>query len=1288
MTTSISFPADLPISQARDEIIEALHNHQVIIVAGETGSGKTTQLPKIALAMGRERIAHTQPRRIAARAVAERIAEELASDLGDDVGYQVRFTDRVSDRTRIRIMTDGILLNQIHSDRLLRRYDTIIIDEAHERSLNIDFLLGYLKQLLPKRPDLKVIITSATIDPESFANHFADATGRPAPVITVSGRTYPVEIRYRPLVIEREVHDANTGASTIVREERDRFEALRDAVKELRREGPGDILVFLSGESEINDAADFLAGDADRAPGDRLEILPLYGRLSAADQYRVFASPPPGTRRVVLATNVAETSLTVPGITYVIDTGTARISRYSTRSKVQHLPIEPISQASAGQRAGRSGRLRPGVTIRLYSEEDFRSRPEYTDPEIRRTGLASVILQMMMLRLGTISEFPFLTPPDKRGINDGLTLLTELGAIHRGRITATGRAIARLPLEPRFARMLVESHRFGVTDEVRALVAGLTIQDVRERPEAERARADQLHARFVDPLGDLMTLLNLWNYLQEKHRELSSSAFRRLCRAEFLNYVRVREWMDLVRQLKRVERDLPARGRGQKIQAASTAEAVHRSVLAGLLSRLGVRDDTQPRVSPRGRDGGARRKPAQEYLGSRGTRFVLHPGSVLAQRPPEFVMSVELVETSRLFARVNAVIDPSWAEGVASHLTKRQVSEPRWEKSLGAAVATERVTLFGLPIVAGRRVPYDRIDAEHARELFIRHALVQGEWDSPQAFDRANWQLRREIEQLEDRTRRRDILASDDAIYAFFDERIPPEVTSTRRFEGWWKRAQRSSPKLLHLTRDILVEDEVQPPDDDQFPRVWSFGDQTLKLRYRFDPTAEDDGVSVTVPLPLLPRLEQADFSKLVPGLREELVTALIRSLPKTIRKHVVPASDWAKRLLDEIGPELDRPDGAALTELLARAIRRHTSMPVTTDDFDFDRLPKHLKPTFKVVDERGKTVGASKHVDDLKARFKDRVTTQVASVVQGQRRGRPSSLERRGLTTWDFDELPRVLDARYDSRGQGGIVRAYPAIIDRRKHVDLVVVSTQAEQERLTRKGIRRLLALSSPSPVSYIRDHLSNQEKLLLGAGPYRTLEDAISDVAVATAGRIIEDRHPDGLVWSRTEFEALANEYARTIIDDIFRGVSLVVTSLNRARLARQAIEGATNLQTLGQAKDTSAQLDALIYEGFVADAGLTQLARFPVYLQAIEMRTERLRTDPGRDRTLQLDVERVTEAYRVAGGSLPTKPDTPDRLVRIRWLIEELRVSLFAQQLGTAESVSTKRILRELNEYSSQ
>ncbi|MDF2575957.1 MAG: ATP-dependent helicase HrpA, partial [Agromyces sp.] len=1045
---AITYPPELPVSAQREEIARALRDHQVVIVAGATGSGKTTQLPKICLELGRESIAHTQPRRIAARTIAERISEELSVELGGLVGYQVRFTDRVSDSTRVKVMTDGILLNEIHRDRELRRYDTIIIDEAHERSLNIDFLLGYLKRLLPRRPDLKVIVTSATIDPESFARHFADASGTPAPVIEVSGRTYPVEIRYRPLVAEspggtgEEADDEGAAA-----EDKDVQRGILEALDELERESSGDVLVFLSGESEIRDAEAAVRAHYGSRRGGETEVLPLYGRLSSADQHRVFEpSKVVGLRRrVVLATNVAETSLTVPGIRYVIDAGTARISRYSVRSKVQRLPIEAISQASADQRSGRSGRTSDGIAIRLYSEDDFERRPAYTDPEILRTNLAAVILQMASLGLGEIEEFPFLTPPDSRGIRDGLELLRELGAIDERaagdgpQLTRVGRQLARLPIEPRFARMVLESKAQGVSREVLAIVAGLTIQDPRERPLEKREQADGFHARFVDPTSDFLTLLNLWNHLEERQRELSGSAFRRMCKAEFLNYLRVREWQDLYRQLVRLAKPL-----GLHVASAAGApnpDGIHRALLAGLLSQIGLRDDAKTSTG-RGGAGATRdaerkgRRPQAEFIGARNVRFMVFPGSALAKKPPGALMSAELVETSRLFARMNAAIDPAWAEALAGALVKRTYSEPRWERRQGAAVADEKVTLFGVPIVAKRRIQLSRVDPALARELFIRHALVEEDWDASRLdtrvfrFLRSNRELRRELGEVEERTRRRDILAGDEAVVAFYHARVPPDVADTRAFERWWRGEHRTRPDLLTMTASDLVGDEAEPARGDGFPDRWRQGDQTLSLAYRFEPGADDDGVTVVVPLVLLPRIEPTGFDWQVPGLRDELIQSLLRTLPKVLRRQVVPAAEWAAKIAAELpaGPEAGEPR-EPLAAVVGQAIRRLTFAPVDAADFDLDRVPPHLRVTFRAVDERGRALGASKDLRELQERLADRtreavakaVTRKPAAVRAGSetrtsdvpRPASPALAERGGITTWEWEELPAHLDTR-----------------------------------------------------------------------------------------------------------------------------------------------------------------------------------------------------------------------------------------------------------------------------------
>ena len=803
----ISYPAELPVSQRRDDIAQAIRDHQVVIVAGETGSGKTTQLPKICLELGRGvtgQIGHTQPRRIAARTVAERIAEETSTQLGTAVGYKVRFTDKSGDNTLVKVMTDGILLNEIASDRDLYRYDTLIIDEAHERSLNIDFILGYLRQLLPRRPDLKVIITSATIDPERFAAHFA-IDDQPAPIIEVSGRTYPVEVRYRPIA-DPEQRDT---------EDRDQIQAISDAIDELSANGPGDILVFFSGEREIRDTADALKGRKN------LEVLPLYGRLSAAEQHRVFELPASRTmshRRVVLATNVAETSLTVPGIRYVIDPGTARISRYSLRTKVQRLPIEPISQASANQRKGRCGRVADGICIRLYSEEDFDSRPEYTDPEIQRTNLASVILQMAAARLGDIRAFPFVDPPDPRSITDGVRLLEELNAMKSDRLTDTGRKMARLPVDPRIARMIIEADRQGCAREVLVIAAALSIQDPRERPADNQQAADTAHRRFAQPESDFLTFLALWDYLTDRQRELSGSAFRRMCRAEFLNYLRVREWQDLHAQLQSLSADL-----GLSTDSSSSERArVHTALLAGLLSHVGMKVvlTARPGTPPeRGR------RPLPEYLGARGTRFAIFPGSALARKPPDWVVAAELVETSRLWGRIVASVEPEWVEPVAAHLVKRSYSEPRWSKSRGAVIATEKVTLYGIPIVADRTVNFDRIDPVASRELFIRHALVEGDWETRHHFFRDNATLLAEAAELEQRARRRGLVAGEDALFEFYDARVPADVTSARHFDAWWKRQRHQTPDLLTLTLDDLLSAEAADAGLRRLPRGLDLGD-------------------------------------------------------------------------------------------------------------------------------------------------------------------------------------------------------------------------------------------------------------------------------------------------------------------------------------------------------------------------------------------------------------------------------------------------------------------------------
>ncbi|QIG40154.1 ATP-dependent RNA helicase HrpA [Microbacterium sp. 4R-513] len=1338
----IAFPPELPVSAAREEIARAIRDHQVVIVAGATGSGKTTQLPKICLELGRTKIAHTQPRRIAARSIAERIAEELQVPLGTTVGYKVRFTDKVSADTSIALLTDGILLNEIHRDRLLRRYDTIIVDEAHERSLNVDFLLGYLKRILPKRPDLKVIITSATIDPESFAKHFGPSAKpgtevEPAPIVEVSGRTYPVEIRYR------------ASESESVEGQTDDVDGITAALRELDREPAGDVLVFLPGEAEIRDAMDAVRGmyAKDAAP---TEVLPLYGRLSAAEQHRVFErSAVAGVRRrVILATNVAETSLTVPGIRYVVDTGTARISRYSNRSKIQRLPIEAISQASAQQRSGRAGRTAPGVAIRLYSEEDFERRDEFTEPEILRTSLASVILQMLSLGFGDISSFPFLTPPDSRGVKAAFDLLIELGAVQdrssgerggarrgdddRGpRLTDLGREIARLPIDPRFARMLLEARGSGVLRDLMAIVAGMSIQDVRERPEERREEADRLHARFTDPTSDFLTLLNLWNHLQEQQAALGSSAFRRLCRAEHLNYVRVREWFDVHRQLSSLLRAEGRERAGERRDAAQDAtgtadpDAIHKAVLSGLLSHLGILDERGRSPDAKaGRSAPKGRAPAAEYLGARGARFAIFPGSGLRKKSPNAVMAAELVETSRLFARTVASIDPAWAEPLAGDLAKRSLSEPHWSKAAGAASVYEKVTLFGVEIVPRRRAQLARFDRPLARELFLRHALVEGEWDASAldkrltAFERRNLELRRRLEKIEERERRRDILAGDEAVFAFYDARLPRDVFDVRSFETWWRDASNRTPKLLDMTEADLAG-EVQRSDERDFPARWRQDDQVLSLAYRFEPGAPDDGVTAVVPLALLAQLRADGFDWQVPGMRDELIAGLIRSLPKAIRRHVVPAADWAAKFAEELdgqGPESHNGlPPATLRDALATRIQRIANQPVTSGDFDLERVPGHLLVSFRAVDERGRTVGSDRDLPALQDRLAGRARTAVSRSLSGPRSstgprtdetrrsgpadlmgssvaprsagsatgegpGRASFAEQSGLTEWTFGDLPEVVDTRV----AGGVVRGYPAIVDEGATVALRIEATPEAAERATRAGVRRLVLLAVASPSAYVLDHLTSAEKLALAASPYPSAKALIEDARVAVADAVIARTAPSGVVRTRTAFDGVRDAVSGAVVDDLFQTVSLVARILTAARDVERAVRDQNSLTLLAALNDVKSQVAGLVFPGFVSRTGMARLAHLPRYLRGALDRVRTLSDNPGRDRQRLTEYERAAGAYAEAGGGIPPSADAPAALLHARWLLEEYRVSLFAQSLGTAEPVSLQRIQKALRE----
>ncbi|WJH23191.1 ATP-dependent RNA helicase HrpA [Pseudarthrobacter defluvii] len=1320
MTFHISYPAELPVSERREDLMAAIAANQVTIIAGETGSGKTTQIPKMCLELGlgeKGLIGHTQPRRLAARTVAERIAEELGVEIGQEIGFQVRFTGEVSKATKVKLMTDGILLAEIQRDRLLRKYSTIIIDEAHERSLNIDFILGYLKRILPQRPDLKVIITSATIDPERFANHFG-TSANPAPIIEVSGRTYPVEIRYRPLT--QPAADDEDASDDELEEARDPLDAVCDAVDELATEAPGDILVFFSGEREIRDAAEALQA---RIQSNRrlanTEILPLFARLSLQEQHKVFH---PGTkRRIVLATNVAETSLTVPGIKYVVDTGTARISRYSHRTKVQRLPIERVSQASANQRSGRCGRVSDGIAIRLYSEEDFESRPRFTDPEILRTNLAAVILQMTAMGVAKgpkdVEEFPFVEPPETRAINDGVTLLRELGALapprpqgkggrteaaedrggqKGGGLTAVGQKLAQLPVDPRLGRMIVEAGKRGCVREVMVLAAALTIQDPRERPTDKQQLAAEKHNRFRDENSDFTGYLNLWNYLQEKQQELSSSAFRRLCRAEFINYLRVREWQDLFTQLRQLARPLGITLDNKRLaDPVGNHDGIHISLLSGLLSHIGILDERK-----------------REYAGARGSRFAIFPGSSLFKKSPTFVMAAELVETSRLWARVAAKFDPLWAEQVAPDLVKRSYSEPHWSTKQGAVMAYEKVTLYGVPIIAQRRINYGRVDPVVARELFIRHALVEGDWRTHHKFFHRNRALLHEVEELEARMRRRDLLVDDETLFEFYDARIGPDVVSERHFDKWWKDARREHPDLLDYDKSLLLSDDADDLDESAYPKTWLHKGFELPLTYEFHPVAPgsapdpSDGVTAEVPVLFLNQLDDAPFRWLIPGQRVELVTALIKSLPKQVRKNFVPAPDVARQAVALLESDFD-PARDELEPSLELALRRIRGAIIPPGSWNWDAVPPHLRVSFKVVDSKGKVLGEGKDLAELQERLAPATRRAIAeslgatpaSAAAGtskRRNGKVSDggpaarqqpagvpgaaagagfVEQDGLTEWVVGTIERQVS----SMVKGHTVTGYPALVDQGTAVSLRVFQTAEEQLEAMRGGVIRLLALRVPAPDRYVLEHLSNTEKLTFSQNPHGSVSALIADCALAAIDKLT----PAELPWDRKAFDALYEVVRAELIDTVFSVTAVVERILSSTRRIEKQLKGTTSLALISALNDIKSQLEQLVYPGFVARTGYAQLSQLPRYLAAIEKRLERLPGNVQRDALNMAVVQRLEDDYDDAVSALLPGRGAGRELTQVRWMIEELRVSLFAVELGTAYSVSEKRIRTVLN-----
>ncbi|EGQ8201153.1 ATP-dependent RNA helicase HrpA [Vibrio cholerae] len=1226
----IEYPALLPVSQKRDDIAQAIAHHQVVIVAGETGSGKTTQLPKICAELGRGKyglIGHTQPRRLAARSVANRIAEEMETELGSFVGYKVRFTDQISDQTQIKLMTDGILLAEIQNDRFLNQYDTIIIDEAHERSLNIDFILGYLKQLLPRRPDLKVIITSATIDPERFSKHFSNA-----PIIEVSGRTYPVEVRYRPLAGDDDSES-----------DRDQLEGIFQAVDELCDEGLGDILIFMNGEREIRDTADALSKRNLRDT----EIVPLYARLSAGEQNKIFQ--PHAGRRIVLATNVAETSLTVPGIKYVIDPGTARISRYSYRTKVQRLPIEPISQASANQRKGRCGRTEEGICIRLYSEEDFLSRPEFTDPEILRTNLASVILQMTALGLGDIEAFPFVEAPDKRNIQDGVRLLEELGAINdqikdpKKRLTESGKQLARLPIDPRLARMVLEASKLGCLKEVMIIASALSIQDPRERPSDKQQSADDKHRRFNHEDSDFLTLVNLWHYIGQQQKALTSNQFRRQCKLDYLNYLRVREWQDVYTQLHQSTREM-----GFKLNdEPGSYHAVHSAILVGLLSHIGMKDQEK-----------------NEYHGARNARFNIFPASGLFKKQPKWVMSAELVETSKLWARVVAKIEPDWIEPLAKHLIKRSYSEPHWSKKNAAVMAYEKVMLYGIPIVPKRLVNYGTIDPVLSREIFIRSALVEGDWETKHAFFKQNRALLAEVEELEHKSRRRDILVDDEELFQFYDQRVGTEVVSGRHFDAWWKTASRKTPDLLSFEKEMLFKGDASHITDLDYPNFWHQGNLKLKLSYQFEPGENSDGVTVHIPLPILNQVEPHGFDWQIPGLRHELVVSLIKSLPKTLRKNFVPAPNYADAFLARVTP-FEMP----LLDAMEKELRRMTGVTVLREDWKLDQLPAHLKITYRAVDHRNRKLNESCDLHELKESLKEKVQETLSQVAD-------DDIEQRDLHTWSFGELPKV----YQQKRGGFEVRAYPALVDKKDSVEIKLFETEQEQLSAMRAGQRRLILLNVPSPIKYLHANLPNKSKLGLYFNPYGKVLDLIDDCIACGVDKLIEER--GGMVWEPQAFEALKEHVRAELGDTVVEIAKQVETILTTAYNINKRLKGKVDFTMAFALSDVKAQIEGLIFSGFATECGWKRLPDILRYMRAIERRMEKLPVDPNKDRLHMLKIESVANKYKELLNKIPKGMAIPDNVREIRWMLEELRVSYFAQQLGTPYPVSDKRIINAI------
>ena len=1236
---AISYP-DLPVSDKRDDIKEAIDNNQVVIIAGETGSGKTTQIPKMCLELGRGVsgfIGHTQPRRLAARSVASRIAEELQSELGQTVGFKVRFSDNVGENSHIKLMTDGILLAEIQQDRYLNQYDTIIIDEAHERSLNIDFLLGYFKQLLPKRKDLKLIITSATIDPERFSKHFNNA-----PIIQVSGRTYPVEIRYQETNSDRNEQDNDTDQSS----------AIVHAVDELMREKPGDILIFLSGERDIRDTQDLLSKQHYR----NTEIVPLYARLSAAEQNRIFQAH--SGRRIVLATNVAETSLTVPGIKYVIDPGLARMSRYSHRSKVQRLPIEAISQASANQRAGRCGRVSDGICIRLYSEQDFLSRPEFTDPEIIRTHLSSVILQMLALGLGDVSQFPFVQPPDDKNINDGMKLLEEILAIQRQhgkvKLTNLGRKIARLPVDPRYAKMVIEAAQRDCAKEVMIITAGLSVQDPRERPQDKKQAADEKHSEFADADSDFISLLNLWNNFAAQQKALSNSQLRKWCKQYFVHYLRMREWQDIVSQMKKSLVEVGYRLNSNE----ANYESIHTSIATGLLSQLGMKDKNR------------------EYLGPRNTRFMIFPGSGLSKSNPKWIMSAELVETSKLFARNVAKIDPRWLEPVSTHLVNKQFAEPHWSKNKGAVMAYMTVNLFGLPIVSRRLQNFSNEDPTLCREIFIREALVNGDTRLNFAFLKKNQALIAEVENLEHKSRRRDLLIDEDDLCLFYQDKMPNNVCSDLTFKKWWQTESSKSPNLLDVDINALLKKDASDIHERDYPDEWKQGNIRLPLSYVFEPNADNDGVNVSIPLPLLNQVKDVGFDWLVPGFRHELIVALIKALPKRLRRNFVPAPNFADACLADIQASDENGAPLSLIEAVSNKLRKMTGVMLSQEDFEDVVLPNHLRMNFLIVDENGKVQKQGKCLRTLQGLLKGKVKETLESVAT-------PDLERQDLVEWDFDSLPKSFEQKH----AGYQIKAYPALVQRNNKVDIVLLDDPNSAREKHRLGVYQLIKNTVPSPLKFLQQKLPNKAKLSLYFNPFGQISILIDDIIMASIDQLVreyEDKTQQE-IRDKQSFVAVCEIVREDINDTALEIATKIEKGLTIAHQIQKQCKGNIPLNMLNSIGAIKQQLTRLVYRGFVFDFGKLRLDDWNRYVLALQQRMDKLKVDPNRDRLNQLEVEKAESKYQEALNKYEKQGLPTDQLSDLEWMLEEFKVSLFAQQLGTSMPISLKRITNKLAEY---